>query len=180
MMVLFREQQMVSNVKSIRPLSGLSLALCLVVCGCISLAAAPAQSGIPATLDIPADFKVQESDWLDNTRARVGWPLGMPTLRGKTLRQRDGVYPIHVMKAELPDVKGTPLLKDDLIIAVNGMALGKAAVDQFISGVTRGIEMDKPVSVTRWRKGTVATVEIDFGFLKKDDAIPILLHFEKV
>ncbi len=39
------------------------------------LAQAP-HSAIPARLDLPSDFKVQRTDWIDNGRQKVGWPLG--------------------------------------------------------------------------------------------------------
>ena len=73
----------------------------LILCGCAGWLPAAKRGGVPARLDLPADFKVQKTDWVDNERPNAGWFLGIRMLRGKAIQARNGVVPIHVMKAEL-------------------------------------------------------------------------------
>jgi hypothetical protein len=141
------------------------LSAVIALTSCIST---PAQAAsIPKTLDLPADFKVQKSDWVDNDRANAGSFLGIRMLRGKPIKERNGVVPLHVMKAELPQFEGKPIAKDDLIIGVNGVPLHKNPVDQFTSALTKTLRTTKQLRVTRWRKGEIKTVTLDLSVKDK-------------
>lgn len=138
----------------------LSVSCLLIICSCRTISPLSTQNTIPDSLDLPADFKVQKSDWFDNERPNAGWFLNIKMLRGKAIKERNGVYPIHVMKAQMPQFKNSPLKKDDLIIGVNGKPLGKHAVDQFAYEVKRTRITTKLLSITRWRKGKISTVKL--------------------
>jgi hypothetical protein len=151
------------------PLVGLAL---WVVCGCAT--SPEAQRSIPTSLDVPADFKVTKADWVDHERHRVGWPLGDSLLRGKAIHERNGVFPIHVMRADIPQFGDELIQVDDLIIAVDGVPLGEDPEDQFAYEARSALKLAKPLSVTRWRRGHIATVTLDFGLLASDEQIPDL------
>lgn len=146
-------------------LVGLSL---LALGGCAASTGAR-QASIPTSLDVPADFQATKADWIDNTRHRVGWPLGDSNLRGKAIQPRNGVYPIHVMKADVPQFSDDLIQVDDLIIGVNGVPLGEKPEDQFAYEAASAIKLVKPMSVTRWRDGRVETVILNFGLLAKEE-----------
>lgn len=143
--------------------TGLCLTLLLMFCaGCGQPSPAPV-GRIPATLDLPADFRATKADWVDNERPNVGWFLGVRMLRGKAIHPRNGVVPIHVMKADLPQFPEGLLQKDDLLIGVNGRPLGEKPEEQINRGVTRILRRNKILTLTRWRRGEIATVTLDLA-----------------
>lgn len=138
----------------------------IVIAGCVHDPGG-GKGAIPTKLDLPADFQAQPSDWVDQERANAGWFLHISGLRGKAIKESNGVFPIHVMRADLPEFDGSPLAKDDLIIGVNGKPLGKDPVDQFTGEVIRANKKGERVTVTRWRKGEIATVTLDVAEAEK-------------
>lgn len=151
----------------------LSLSLS-VLSGCSNCTCQREGKSSAIQLDLPADFKVQKSDWMDNERARVGWYLGDSRFRGKTIKEQNGIFPIHIMKADLPEFEGEPVRKDDLLLAVNGTPLDKDGVDQVVNAVKRATKFGKPVRFTRWRSGRIETVSMDFRLLQKGFTVPDL------
>jgi len=157
------------------PVLLLLIAAVSLSCGCMHNPNQPLQQGLQLEFDMPADYEVTEADWVDNERHKVGWPLGGTSfLRGKTIKERNGIFPIHIMRSDVPEFEGDPILVDDLLLGVNGMPLGKDGVDQIASAVKHATKMGRPVTVTRWRDGTIETVTLDFRLLQKGFAIPDL------
>ncbi|HAS84126.1 MAG TPA: hypothetical protein DCS43_15960 [Verrucomicrobia bacterium] len=122
------------------------------------------KGGIPAKLDLPADFKATKADWVDNDRSSVGWPLGIRTLRGKAIKPRNGVFPVHVMKAPIGEFDGDPIQVDDLLIGINGKPLLGKPEEQFMREWKRAeIREASSISVTLWNKGEIKTVTLDIS-----------------
>ena len=151
---------------------GLLVAL-FCTCACAQEAA------VEFKLDLPADYRATSADYLTDASKVLGGGLGFPApdsrdLSGKTLKERNGVYPIHITSSHLTKhYEGEPLLKDDLILAVNGTPLGEDAITQFRSAAenaqTPAHQLMPPLQVTRWRKGTIETVSLKL----KDYSLPI-------
>jgi hypothetical protein len=148
--------------------------LTLLIIAITTLQASASETGpIPSKLDIPSDFQATKADWIDNERPNAGWFLGITMLRGKGIQERNGVFPIHIMKAECPQFTGTPFMQDDLIIAVNGKPLGTLPENQFVQEVERTRKKSGILKVTRWRKGVIETVSLRLQS-KQEQNIPDL------
>ncbi len=116
---------------------------------------------LPTSLDLPAEFVVQPSDWVDNERPAAGWPLHIGQLRGKAITERNGIHPIHVMRPDTADPDSALLERDDLIIGVNGEALGHDPENYFVQEVRRARRRGALLEVTRWRRGVIENVKLD-------------------
>jgi len=123
--------------------------------------AAKARPEIPAKLDLPADFEPQADDFAD--KGKGGKFMGIRYLRGRSLTERDGVYPIYVVRAPKGRFDGNPIVPGDLVLGINGEALGKDPVYQFKTEVGRTREDTGILSFTRWRKGETRTFTFDMN-----------------
>lgn len=132
---------------------------CLVICLSI-LSAAFGQDDkrpLPKTLSIPADYTPTFS------LAPVRYSMMRPEkLAGTPVGELDGVCPIYVMTgAGLP---GDPLQEGDMIVGIDGVGLGESPIDQWRKAISESKDPrrgDWKITVTRWRKGALTTLDIN-------------------
>lgn len=125
----------------------------------------PAKPPIPKTLDLPADY-VPGNDLLPPwKRGRVGNFMALRKLRGVSIGEVSGIRPIYIASVPADKSDVLPLQKGDLVLGVDGLGLGESPVDQWKRAVSRAQENadDWTLQVTRWRQGTIDTVELDLG-----------------
>ena len=135
----------------------ITLSLCLtmmvLLCAKISaqapdaLTAPELEKAVPASLDMAEDFKPPEGGKRES--------IGFRRTAGVALKEQQGIHPICIVEARKGIIANDPFEVNDVIIAVNGKALGKNPALQFRQVLDQAKKSSGVLWVTRWRKGII-------------------------
>ena len=126
---------------------------------------APARLPLPNKIDLPADY-VPGDDLVPSWyRGRIGKFMGIRPMRGVAIGEVSGVHPIYLTSSPKQDLPGTPFQKGDLILGVDGSALGDDPIQQWRDAFhgSKKLSGDWMITVTRWRKGEIDTFDFDIA-----------------
>jgi len=134
---------------------------------------APPPRPIPTRIELPADFQPP-----------VLRGKNMQIMSGRSIGEVNGVYPIYIysgygQKAHFTSI---PFQAGDLVLGLNGEGLGEEPVQQWRNTWFHTVrEGDWMLKVTRWRDGTIETIDIDTAKLLEDGraGIPAYLAAEE-
>lgn len=112
---------------------------------------------VPQKMEIANDWKPEK---IHTLRRRH---LGMDGNKGAEIGKVGNVYPIYILSATPGKLKGDPFLAGDLILAVDGVGLDENPVDQWRDAfhVSRALDGDWMMKITRWRAGIIETFDFD-------------------
>lgn len=110
---------------------------------------------LPEKIDLPADWAPEKPFALKKRH------LGIDGLKGAEIDKVNGVSLIYVLYA--PKLKGEPFQAGDLIVGVDGSALGDDPIKHWRDAwyPSKSDDGDWMINVTRWRKGKIETFDFD-------------------
>ncbi len=129
--------------------------------------AEPPKLPIPEKLDLPNDY-VPGEDIIPKYAKSVGAFMSIRPMRGISLDQVNGIYPLYIASSPGVELKGNPFQKGDLIIGLNGQGLREDGINQWRQEYYGEYSKDWLLSVTRWRKGKIETFDFDLSYRLPD------------
>ena len=109
---------------------------------------------VPDNFDLPEKYKPSKKS------KRIS--LGFRRSYGVILGDQKGISPIYITEVKKGTIPNNALVVGDVILAVNGKALGKKAAKQYSKGLGEGRKKGF-FWFTRWRKGKVERYFMDLG-----------------
>ena len=112
---------------------------------------------LPTKIDLPADWTPEKPYALKKKH------MGVDGFKGSVIEKVNGVSAIYMLYGSTGKIKGDPFVQGDLILGVDGSALGDDPIQQWRDAFygSKAKDGDWMITITRWRKGKIETFDFD-------------------
>ena len=120
---------------------------------------------VPSEIDLPVDFKPTNDDFakkMDKPHYK-GRFMGMSGFKGRNLKPIDGLNALYVAAIKTGLFADDPVAVGDVIIGIEGERLEEDPIIHIKQAVVTAEKGDGFLKLTRWRKGKIEKVTLDFN-----------------
>jgi hypothetical protein len=153
-------------MKTTLTLTALALVATLTT-SCNSLRRMESQGqALGTAINLPADFTPRDEDFIGKDKR--GFYMGLRKFKGRPLTERNGVNSLYVVSAIEGRFDRDPILKGDIVLAINGKPLEGNPAYHFKTSVGRALKGDGMLTISRWRKGVTETFTLNMNLTPPD------------
>jgi Carbohydrate esterase, sialic acid-specific acetylesterase len=112
---------------------------------------------LPTKIDLSADWTPEKPYAMKKKH------MGVDGFKGSVIEKVNGVSAIYMLYGPTGKIKGDPFVQGDLILGVDGSALGDDPIQQWRDAFygSKAKDGDWMITITRWRKGKIETFDFD-------------------